>query len=413
MELKTDITRDGPRCTVAITVPASEATRRLEDEIAQVAVKARLPGFRPGKAPATLLRRRYGAGVLGDVLGKLVETASAKALTDAGLRPALKPDFAGNLEGYDLAALDAGTDIAYTLTFEPLPDITIGDLSALSFEKLTAKPGESDIGRALENLAKSHAKEGQEPPAIDDAFAESVGAKDLATLREYAAERLTEELANAARTRLKMAVMDALDAAHEIAPPPCLVEQEHAQIMQQVEQELAHRHTHDQSCADDCAQGVAALTDAQRAEYHDIAGRRVRLGLLLAEIARANTLEVSGTELSQAAAARARMFPGHEKQMYDMIASSPQMLEAIRAPLLEDKAIDFVLERATVTEREVTPEELFGEDEDEAPKPAKKATAKKKPAAKKATEKKSEAPATQAATKKKTPAKKPAAKKKE
>jgi FKBP-type peptidyl-prolyl cis-trans isomerase (trigger factor) len=401
MELKTDITRDGPRCTVAITIPASEAARRLEGEIAQVAVKARLPGFRPGKAPATLLRRRYGAGVLGDVLGKLVDAASAKALADAGLRPALKPDFAGNLEGYDLAALDAGTDIAYTLTFEPLPDITIGDLSALSFEKLTAKPGEADIDRALENLAKSHAKEGAEPPTIDDAFAENVGAKDLDTLRGYARERLTEELADAARTRLKMAVMDALDAAHTVDPPPSLVEQEHTQIMQQVEQELAHRRAQDA----DGPKEASDLTDAQRDEYRDIAGRRVRLGLLLAEIARAHALEVSGAELSQAAAIRARMFPGHEKQMYDMIASSPQMLEAIRAPLLEDKAIDFVLERATVTEREVTPEELFGEDEDEAPKPPKKAPAKKRSAPKKAAPKKA------AGEKTETPAKKPTAKK--
>lgn len=396
MKLKTDVKHDGPYCTLAVTVPGAEIAARFDAKLGEVAASARLPGFRPGKAPAALLRRRYGASLLGETLEGVMQESAGRALEDAGLRPSAQPDLDAGEAAYDLDALEAGRDLPYTLSFEPLPTIEVTDLAALSFERLTAMPEDSDVDEALVRLAEQQKGEGDaQAPAVDDALAQSLGQADLAALRTLLTQNLGEEIVQGARTRLKMDVMDALDDAHKFEAPPTMVEREFESIVREAEQHKAK----------EAGEGAEPepLPEEDKAELRTIADRRVRLGILLAQIATDNNLTVSSQELQQAVVERAKMFPGHEEQMYNMIVGNQNMLESIRAPLLEDKAIDCVLELATVTERETTAKDIFAdpEEEGEKAKPAakKKAGAKKKPAAKKDGD---------ALAKKKAPAKKKA-----
>ncbi|HBH26484.1 MAG TPA: hypothetical protein DDX54_03685 [Rhodospirillaceae bacterium] len=382
-----EVRRDGPQCTVAVTVPGSEIKARFSARLADAARQAKLPGFRPGKAPPKLLRKRYGASFLVETLRAAIDERADKAMEEAALRPSDRPVLDTPGEAYDLAALDAGRDFSFTLTFEPLPEVALADLKAMAFERLVAAPAEKDVDEAMANLAKSQAGEGAEPPEVDEAFAKSVGAEGLAHLRAEVTKRLGAELAEAALTRLKMQVMDALDAAHTFDAPPGLVEREYAEIQKDplAEKQRAEAGARGVDLDDDAAMGAVevALTEEEEAEYRAIAARRVRLALILATIAEQKKLAVSNEELGQAVLARARRWPGQEKAVFDMIVKNKPLLESIRASLLEDKAVDFVLEMATVTEREVTPEALFADEGEEKPAEESPKKAKKKAPAKK------------------------------
>jgi trigger factor len=188
--------------------------------------------------------------------------------------------------------------------------------------------------------------------AIDDELAKRFGADDLGALREQIAERLKAEYAGAARQVLKRRLLDRLDGKVDFDLPPSLLEAEAGQIAHQ----LWHEEHPD-------VQGHDHPEIEATEEHRKLAERRVRLGLLLAEVGSRQGIQVSEQEMTQAVMAQARQYPGQERQFFEFIQKNPQAQQQLRAPIFEDKVIDYVLELAQVTERSVTKEELQAEVE--------------------------------------------------
>ena len=192
---------------------------------------------------------------------------------------------------------------------------------------------------------------------IDDEFAKSLGLESLDKLKEAARERLKAEFAGAIRQRVKRALLDALDESHKFEAPPSLVAEEFNLMWNSIKAEM---DSSGKSFADE-----NTTEDAAKEEYQKIADRRVRLGLVLSEIGEKNKITVSDEEVSRAVIERARSMPGREKEVWDYYRNNANALAQLRAPIYEDKVVDFLLELANVTEKKVTREDLFKEEEDE------------------------------------------------
>jgi trigger factor len=197
------------------------------------------------------------------------------------------------------------------------------------------------------------------PFAIDDEFAKSLGVESLEKLKETVRERIGVDYARASREKVKRKLLDALAARYSFELPEGLVEQEFASIWGQVERE---QQASGRSFADE-----NTTEEAARAEYRTIAERRVRLGLLLAEIGARADVKISDEEMTQALIARARAFPGQEKQVWDFYRNNQQALAELRAPIYEEKVVDHILGLAEVEDRKVGAKELLQADEEELP----------------------------------------------
>ncbi|MGB3722470.1 MAG: trigger factor [Pacificimonas sp.] len=259
---------------------------------------------------------------------------------------------------------------------------------------------------------------------VDDELAKNLGLEGLDQLKELLGGQMNQELDNLTRTHMKRKLLDTLAARYDFDVPPTMVEAEFDQIWKQLEAEAEN--------ADDKDAAMKEL-EAEKDDYHRIAERRVRLGLLLSEIGQKEGVQVSQQEMNQLIFQEAQKYQGQQEEVVKYFRENPMAAAQLRAPLFEDKVVDFLLENADVTERKVSREELTAaiEDEDETPAaekksaPKKKAAAKKpaakksptkkaeaKPAAKKAPAKKADAkPAAKKAPAKKAPAKKAATKK--
>ena len=156
------------------------------------------------------------------------------------------------------------------------------------------------------------------------------------------------------RQKLKRALLDELDKSHKFGPPPTMVEDEFDRVWKSVLQELEQEH---KTFADE-----GTTEEKAQAEYRAIAERRVRLGLVLAEIGEKNTITVTEDELNRAVMEQVRQFPGQEQRVYDYFRQNPQAIAGLRAPIFEEKVVDFLLELVSVTENKVSREELFKED---------------------------------------------------
>lgn len=194
---------------------------------------------------------------------------------------------------------------------------------------------------------------------IDDAFATTLGLESLQALRDNVRAQLLRDVAVASRAKVKRQLLDALDAHYSFELPPTLVEQEFANIWRQVEADLTASQ---KTFADE-----GTTEEAARDDYRKIAERRVRLGLLLAQIGDANTITVSDDELTRALTDRVRQFPGQEREVWEFYRKNPAALAELRAPVFEDKVVDYILELADVTERKVPRDELFAEQDTDQP----------------------------------------------
>ncbi len=185
------------------------------------------------------------------------------------------------------------------------------------------------------------------PAAIDDDLAKRFGAESLEALKGQIAQRLEAEYAGAARQVMKRALLDRLDEMVSFDLPPSLVKAEADQIAHQLwHEEHPDHHGHDH----------AHIEPTE--EHLKLAERRVRLGLLLAEIGRKNEIGVTDAEMTQAVLSQARQYPGQERQFFEFVQKNPQMRQQIQAPLFEDKVVDYVFERAEVTPSEVSKDAL-------------------------------------------------------
>jgi trigger factor len=205
----------------------------------------------------------------------------------------------------------------------------------------------------FEVVAKSI--ETPQPVAINDDFAKSLGLESLDKLKDAVRERLKSEHNAVTRRKLKRALLDALDERHKFEVSPSLLEAEFDNLWGATTAELQRQG---RTFADE-----GTTEEAAREEYRKIADRRVRLGLVLAEIGDKNNIKVTDEEVNRALIERLRQFPGQEQQIYDFYRKNPAALANLRAPIFEDKVVDFLVELAEVTEKPVTREELYREDE--------------------------------------------------
>ncbi len=234
---------------------------------------------------------------------------------------------------------------------------------------------------------------------IDDEFAKKLGMDSLTALREAIVKSLEGEHKSQSRNRAKRRILDALDAKHDFDLPANMVEAEFNAIWQQVEADVKAGNLDEED--------KDKSEDDLKAEYRAIAERRVRLGLVLAEIGQEAKITVAAEELARAINAEAMRYPGQEKQIAEYFQKNPEAQARLRAPIFEEKAVDYILELAKVKDVEVSRDELYADDDAPGDTSAKKKTAKKKTAAKKTAAKKPAAKKAPA----KTTARKPAAKK--
>ena len=192
--------------------------------------------------------------------------------------------------------------------------------------------------------------------AIDEEFAKGFGMESLDKLKEAVRANLEGEYAKMSREKLKRALLDALDKRYSFDLPQGLVDSEFAGIWQQVE---AEQKRNGKSFADE-----GTTEEAAKADYRKIAERRVRLGLLLAEVGEKSEVKVTDEEVSSALVERVRQFPGQEKAVWDYYSKNADALATIRAPLYEEKVVDFVIGKVKVTDKDVGKEELMKPDDE-------------------------------------------------
>ncbi len=434
----TETLNDGLKRSYKVVVSATDIAAKLELELDDLSKKVRLPGFRPGKAPKAVLKQRYGQSVMGDVLQRAVQDSSNQAILERGLKPAMQP----KIEVVDFAE---GKDLEYNLSVEVLPEIVPVDFKTIELERLKAEPGESELAKALESLARSQkqtkkveedraAKSGDTlvidfegfldgtpfpggkgsdhalelgsnqfvagfedqligkrvgdscdvnivfpeqyvndklagkpatfkvtvkelreaiPLEQNDEFAKGLGFEDLETLKKAVKDQLSRELNRHSRARMKRQLLDKLADAHSFDVPPSMVDLEFNQIWAQVEEDRKR------GVQDPANEGKS--DEDLKAEYRGIAERRVRLGLLLAEVGRANNVQVAQDEVNRALGEQARRYPGQEREVVDYFRNNPDALAQLRAPIFEDKVVDFIVELAKVSDKDVSAEELTKE----------------------------------------------------
>ena len=270
--------------------------------------------------------------------------------------------FAGTIDGAPFEG-GSGEDSAVLIgsnTFIPgfedqLLGVATGETRTLKVTFPAHYPKAELAGKNAEFVVTAKSIETPGSVKVDDDFAKSLGLESLAKLRDAVKDRIASEHVAMSRQKLKRALLDELDTRHKFEPPPTLVEEEFDRVWKSV---LGEMENEKKTFADE-----NTTEEKAKAEYRAIAERRVRLGLVLAEIGEKNTITVTEDEMSRAVMERARQFAGQEQRVWDYYRQNPQAVAALRAPIYEEKVVDYVLELATVTEKKVAREELYKEDE--------------------------------------------------
>lgn len=460
MQIK-ETTNQGLKRGYTLTIPAKDIDARIAAELKKIAPTVRMPGFRPGKVPANLLRKMHGEQLHAQVMNDTIRESVDTLMKDKALRPAMQPKIALG-EGYA-----EGKDAELTVNLEVLPEVTAPNTDGIAIERLTVPVTDAEVDDALARIAgqnKSYtdAKKGKKAETgdqliidfvgrtggvefeggkaegaalvlgsgmfipgfedqltgvkagdaktitvtfpkdyqakelagkeaefdvtvqavkvegeskVDEEFAKNLGFDGLDKLRALVRGQLEQENNGLTRTQMKRALLDQLAAGHDFEVPEQMVEAEFEQIWTQLEQEAARSED---------PEAAKKEIEAEKDDYRRIAVRRVRLGLLLSEIGQANNIQVTNQEMSMLIQQAAQQYRTEDRERFiQFVQQEPMAAAQLRAPLYEDKVVDFLFDKATITEREVTREELeaaIEADEDVEAKPAKA----KKPAAKKA-----------------------------
>jgi len=240
---------------------------------------------------------------------------------------------------------------------EQLIGIAAGETRALKVSFPTNYGNTKLAGQPAEFETTATSIEAPQATVINDEFAKTLGLESLDKLKEAARERLAAEFAGATRQRVKRLLLDRLDETHRFEAPPSLVDEEFNLMWNSIKTEM---ESGAKTFADE-----GTTEEAAKEEYRKIADRRVRLGLVLSEIGEKNKITVTDDEVSRAVIERARQMPGREKEVWDYYRNNVNALAQLRAPIYEDKVVDFILELATVTEKKVSREDLYKDDEAE------------------------------------------------
>ncbi|HEX8668287.1 MAG TPA: trigger factor [Allosphingosinicella sp.] len=430
----------GLRRAYRITIPKKEIDARVDGELKKVAPQVRMPGFRPGKVPANLVRKMHGPALEQQALETAVQEGVQQLISEQKLRPAMQPSVRLEEGG-------AGRDAVVQVELETLPEVPDPSIEGLQLERLRVEATEAEIDEALQRIAggqKSFDPAGADAAAeqgdlvvidyegrvdgalfeggkgesmrvelgtgrlipgfedqlvgakaneqrtvtvtfpedypvaylkgreavfevtigevqkpressVDDSFAQSMGLESLDQLRELLKGQVEQELNGLTRTHMKRKLLDELAARHQFEVPPSMVDAEFDQIWQQLEHEATHEADPD---------AARAEMEAEREEYRSIAERRVRLGLLLSEIGNRNGIQVAQNEMNQLIMQAAQQYRPEDRQRFvEYVRENPMAAAQLRAPLFEDKVVDFLFSKAEVSDRTVTREALQAEIE--------------------------------------------------
>ena len=439
-------TSDGLSRMYKVKVPASELKARLDARIEEIRPQMRLKGFRPGKVPASHVRKMFGQSLMGEVIEAVMKETSEKAITDADVRPASQPDM--HMESDMEKVIEGEEDLAYHMHVDIMPDFEPADMSGITIKKPVAEVDDAQLEETLDQVAENNmkyeprgktakAKDGDavvidfvgkidgEPfeggaaeghtlvlgsgsfipgfeeqlvgtktgeqkdvevtfpeqyqaehlagkaavfevkvnevrapkkPDIDEEFAKGLGIDSLEELKNMLKTQLQQELDNASRAKAKRHLLDALDEKHDFELPPKMVDMEFDQIWQQLQSEMDAGRISDED--------KEKSEDELKEEYRKIAERRVRLGLVLAEIGRIQEIKISEQEVQQALIREAQRYPGQERQVLEFFQKNEGAMAQLRAPIYEDKVVDHLLETVKVKEEKVSREELLSDDEE-------------------------------------------------
>jgi trigger factor len=270
--------------------------------------------------------------------------------------------FAGTIDGkpFEGGSGDDAVVLIGSNTFIPgfedqLIGIATGETRTLKVTFPAHYMKEDLAGKDAEFVVTAKSIEAPGTVTVDDEFAKALGLESIEKLRDAVKDRINREHASMSRQKIKRALLDELDKMHKFDPPPTLVEEEFDRVWKSVLQELENER---KTFADE-----NTTEEKAKAEYRAIAERRVRLGLVLAEIGEKNNITVTDDELNRALMDRARQFAGQEQRVWDYYRENPQAVAALRAPIFEEKVVDFLLELASVEDRKVSREELYKDDE--------------------------------------------------
>lgn len=273
-------------------------------------------------------------------------------------------DFKGSIDGvpFEGGSAEAVPLVIGSGQFIPgfedqLTGLSVGDESTVKVAFPKEYGAEHLAGKDAEFAVKVTALETPQEAKLDDDFAKALGVDTFDKLKEQVRDRLKRDFASVSRAKAKRSLLDALDEALKFDPPPSVVEQEFNGVWRNVQEDMSRRG---KTFADE-----DTTEDEAREDYRRIADRRVRVGLAIAELGEKNDIKVSEDEVTRALVEQARQFPGQEQQVWDHFRNNPQALAQIRAPLFEEKVVDFLLELVDVTEKPVTREELVAEDDEE------------------------------------------------
>ena len=272
-------------------------------------------------------------------------------------------DFTGKLDG---APFEGGTggDVGVNVgsgTFIPgfeeqLIGMAAGEMRTVNVTFPANYANAELSGKPAEFQVTAKTIEAPGTVTLDDAYAQTLGLESLDKLKDAVKERVAHEHTAMSRQKLKRSLLDQLDQMHKFEPPPTLVEDEFTNVWQAIENDLKQQN---RTFADE-----GTTEEKAREEYRAISERRVRLGLVLAEIGERNNITVSDEELSRPIVERARQYPGKEQEVWDFYRKNPQALASVRAPIFEEKVVDFLIELANVTDKTIGREELFKDDEE-------------------------------------------------
>jgi len=435
-----EVTNEGLKRTYKVSIGKDELDGRIDSILMDVRQRVNMKGFRPGKAPLSLLRKLHGEAAMQQAIEDAVRESTDKVFSEKGVRPATQPDI-------DVGEVDADKGLDFTISAEILPDIEVKDFSPPKLEKLVAEPSESEVEAGLQRLAEQSksfetaaktykaksgdavvidftgtvdgeafeggsgedvqvelgagqflqeiedalvgaktgeqkqvsvtfpdtmgddklagrkasfdvtVKEVKKPKAaeVDETLATNFGFDDLDGLRQAVREQLESEAQQLSRAQVKRNLLDKLAEQYDFEVPERMVDAEYRDIWRQIKQDAGQAGEASQEEMD--AKNEPD-TEAEREDYRQIAERRVRLGLLLSEIGMANNVELSREEVQRRAAEEARKYPGQEQQIFEFITQNEQVMAQLRAPLYEDKVVDFILEMAETEEKSVDIDEL-------------------------------------------------------
>jgi len=441
----TETLSEGLKRAYNVVLAASDIDAKREKRLVEVAKTVNLPGFRPGKVPMAIVKKRYAGSITAEILEEAVNEATNQVINERNLRPVGQPKI-------EVISIEDGRDVEFRIDAELLPDITMPDFAAIALTRLKAEPDAAQVDKTLGEIAKRQQEfvtlEGDDvvpaemghvltvdylgrvdgvafeggtgsdmnvelggsgfipgfaeqmvgmvpgdfrvinvtfpenyssaelagkaatfditakalkravPVELNDELASTMGFESLEDVRKAISSSMQREYDQVARLKLKRELLDALAAQVTFPAPESMVEAEFSQIWQRIEADRAGGQVDAEDAGKD--------DDTLKAEYRTIAERRVRLGLLLAEIGRANSISVTQEEMNRAMIREAQRYPGQEKMVIEFFRKNPQATDSLRGPIYEEKVVDYVLELAQVTDKVITPDELAAETAAEA-----------------------------------------------